>query len=118
MDHCSERRWNSEQFFGRRRLGLAVGVDLLLRGVALGRVVRNEPRTSSSCWAYSQGRQEARECNQETKKEDLSSHSKLLLRTKYESQVTMGFILCWIEPQKQPESRNPLTGAPLRNERC
>jgi hypothetical protein len=36
--------------FGRLRLFTVVGA-LLLRGVVLGRVVRNAPRTSSSCWA-------------------------------------------------------------------
>jgi hypothetical protein len=37
--------------FGRRRLGLVVAEGLLLLAAALGRVVRNAPRTSSSCWA-------------------------------------------------------------------
>src|SRR6266542_5405809 len=37
--------------FGRRRLGLTVAAGLLLLGAALGRVVRNAPRMSSSCCA-------------------------------------------------------------------
>jgi hypothetical protein len=38
--------------FGRRRLGLVTGADLLLfTALAFGLVVKNAPRTSSSCCA-------------------------------------------------------------------
>jgi hypothetical protein len=37
--------------FGRRRLGFVAGAGLVPLPVALGRVVRNAPRTSSSRWA-------------------------------------------------------------------
>jgi hypothetical protein len=78
--------------FGRRWLGLAVEVDLLLPDVALGRVVRNAPRTSSSCWAKASTGRKPTSAIKTLKNRIFVLMAKLLLRPKYEARITMGFM--------------------------